>query len=186
MIKAIVFDYMDVIAPSPIKKLLNKYYPNDLNRFDLLKKYSQKWDLGEIDLETFYKVLSEITSTPVESVWDVFYENLFPDERVINIIKKLKQDYKIILFSNNHGDHLRRMLKHQAIDTLFDEIIISSDHKMIKPSKEFFDLMLSIGKIDASEAIFIDDQQINVDAANSYGIKSFQFIDAETLKKDLL
>jgi len=186
MIKAIVFDYMDVISPSPIRKWLKKNYPNDDERLSLLNEYGNKWDMGGVALSDFYQLLSKLTEIPAESIWDVFYENLFPDQEVIEIIKKLKDNYKIILFSNNHGEHLRRMLKHQKIETLFDEIIISSEHKMLKPQKEFFDLMLSIGKIKASEAIFIDDRQKNVDAANSYGIKSFQFIDAKTLEKDLL
>ena len=45
--------------------------------------------------------------------------------------------------------------------------------------------MLSTGGINASEAVFIDDRKINVDAGNNLGIKSFLFTDAVTLKNDL-
>jgi HAD superfamily hydrolase (TIGR01509 family) len=77
------------------------------------------------------------------------------------------------------------MLKNQKIENLFDEIIFSAEYKMSKPDPKIYHLALSLGKIKASEAIFIDDKQENIDAAKKIGIKSFLFKDNKTLKKDL-
>lgn len=186
MIKAIVFDYMDVIAPSPIKLWISKNLPDPQERLETLGKYGNIWDLGGVDLNGFYKILSKVTDVPAKSIWDTFYKNLPADQEVINIIKKLKKHYKIILFSNNCGDNLRLLMKKQKIYSLFDEIIISSDHRLVKPDPKFYELILSIGRIDASEAIFIDDSQVNIDTGNNFGIKSLLFTNPQKLKQDLV
>lgn len=185
MIKAIVFDYVGVIAPSGISSLLKAKYGENSPIITELNQYSNKWDLGEINYEEYNQLLSKITKTPVELIWDTFFKNIKPFPEVIDLIKKLKKNYKIFLLSNNFSPNLKKIMKNQNIENLFDEIIISSDYHLKKPQQEFFNLMLSIGKISASEAIFIDDRLENTDAANNLGIKSFQFIDAATLQKDL-
>ena len=185
MIKAIVFDYMEVIAPSPIKSWIYKNLPNPTERLETLGSYGNKWDRGGVDLNNFYEILSKVTDVPAKSIWDTFYKNHPADKEIINIIKKLKKHYKIILFSNNCGDNLRLLMKKQKIYSLFDEIIISSDYQMTKPDPKVYVLMLLIAKIDVSEAIFIDDRQINVDAGNKLGIKSLLFTNPQKLITDL-
>lgn len=185
MIKAIVFDYSGVIAPSYVSSWIRKNFPNDDLKIKKFNEYSIMWDMGEMDYEKYNNLLSEITKIPSEEIWNTFFKHIQPFQGVIELIKILKKNYKIILFSNNFAPNLRKIIKNQNIENLFDEIIISSDYHMVKPQKDFFDLLLSIARIDKSEAIFFDDRIINVDAANKFGIKSFTFVDADTVKKDL-
>lgn len=185
MIKVIVFDYAGVIAPGPISSWLKQNFADNDVRHEYFKKYSKRWDMGEVDLDEFYRLISEMSGVSPELIWDTFFENSIYNDDVIEIIKKLKENYRVILFSNNFSDSLRKLLEKHKIAHLFDEIIISSEHKMMKPSHEFFHLMLSVIKANKDEIVFIDDTKLNVDESNKLGIKAFLFTDAKTLSKDL-
>jgi len=185
MIKVIAFDYAGVVAPGPFSSWLKQNFPENDVRHEYFKRYSKRWDMGEVDLDEFYRLISEMSGVSSELVWDTFFENSIYNEDVVEIIKKLKKKYKVVLFSNNFSDLLRKLLEKHKIAHLFDEIIISSEHKMTKPSQEFFHLMLSIVRAGKDETIFIDDRKLNVDESNKLGIKAFLFKDAKILSKDL-
>ena len=187
MIKAIVFDYFGVIIPDgPVQSWLRKNTSSPEPAIQILKDLSLKWDLGETEYPEFNNILSKYTGIPVDQVFHTLFESIEIYKDTIELIKSLKKNYKIILLSNGPKENPHLMLKHQNIENLFDEIIISAEHKIMKPDPKIYELMLSVGKIDASQALFIDDRQINVDSANSLGIKSLLFTDALTLKKDLI
>ena len=187
MIKAIVFDYFGVIVEdSVVFKWIRKNISNPEPNMQGINEGVAKWDIGEIEYSDFNNILSQNTGIPADKIFHTFFENITIYQDTIELIKSLKKNYKIILFSNGPKENPYQMLRNQNIENLFDEIIISAEHKMAKPDPKFYEHMLSIGKIDASEAIFIDDRQINVDAAANIGIKSFQFTDAATLKNDLV
>jgi putative hydrolase of the HAD superfamily len=138
-----------------------------------------------MELPEMYKLLSELTGTSPEKIWEEFYEKSLPNNEVIALIKTLKKNYKVILFSNFFAELLRRLLNKHKIVNLFDEIIISSEHKMIKPNSDFFELLVKTSGVKKEEIIFTDDKKENVDASNSFGIKAIQFVNCEQLIKDL-
>lgn len=185
MIKVIAFDYAGVVAPGLFSSWLGQSNVNKDIGHKYFEQYSKRWDMGEVDLEGYYKLISEMSGVAPELIWNTFFENSIYNEDVVKIIKKLKQKYKVVLFSNNFSDALCRRLEKHKIANLFDEIIISSEYKMMKPSREFFRVMLSIVKANKNETVFIDDKILNVDASNKLGIKAFLFTNAKALSKDL-
>lgn len=185
MIKTVAFDYTGVIAPGPVSEWLKQNFTAGDKRYELFSQYSKKWDLGKVNLQQFYRMISDATGVAPKLVWKTYFENSIVNKDVVKIIRKLRKNYKIILFSNNIGELLRKVLVKQDITNLFDEILISSEYKMTKPSVDFFKLMLLKAKNNKKEVVFIDDRQINVDASNCLGIKAFLYIDATTLIKDL-
>lgn len=107
------------------------------------------------------------------------------NHELVDYIKQLKTKYTIGLLSNFTHPWLHEILSDNELWELFDHHIISSEHKMIKPNPKIFHKMLGMLEVDASEAIFVDDRQYNVDASNALGIKSFLYADLATFKKDL-
>lgn len=187
MIKAIVFDYFGVIVEdSVVSKWIQKNFSDPESRVKAVFENSIKWDLGEVKYPEFNNILSKYTGIPADQIFSTFFENIKIHQGIIELIKLLKNNYKIILLSNAPKENLRKMLKNQNIENLFDEIVISSEHKIMKPDPKIYEIMLSRGGLDASEAIFIDDRQVNVDAAANLGIKSFLFTSTATLKNDLI
>lgn len=185
MIKVIAFDYAGVITPGPLTQWTNDNLKETDEIFKVYKKKSRKWDLGGIKTEEIFKILSYITKVPVDLVWEKIYLKPKPNKNIINLIIKLKRNYKIFLFSNFVGEFLRNLLEKDGITDIFDEIIISSEHKMQKPDPMFFELLVKKSGVKKDEIIFTDDSLKNVEAANRYGIKSFVFTNTKNLIEDL-
>lgn len=68
----------------------------------------------------------------------------------------------------------------------FDTLIWSFQHKMAKPDPAIYRLTLDRLGVAPHEALFIDDKQLNVDAARELGMKAIQFTNVENLRKDLV
>lgn len=184
MIKAIVFDFAGVLTPgivSPYVKGLPKTDPKYL----LFKESSHKWDMGEMSIDEFYAAIANITGTDETILKTTFYKDAsyFPD--MIDLIKELKKNYKIVLFSNNFAYNLEQFFKYLGMRELFDEVIISSDHKMKKPDIRFYKKLLEVIGLNEKEIVFIDDTKENVDSGNKLGIRSFLFTDSKKLKGEL-
>ncbi|MHB2265385.1 HAD family hydrolase [Aliihoeflea sp. PC F10.4] len=64
-------------------------------------------------------------------------------------------------------------------------VTVSGDHKMIKPDVAIYDLHARTFGLDPAATLFIDDSAKNVDSAKKAGWQAVQFIDAETLERDL-
>lgn len=79
-------------------------------------------------------------------------------------------------------DYCEEKFKFQEI---FNTCIYSYDAKLSKPDIKSFEHALEKIGARPPECIFIDDAQRNITSAESLGIKSILFTDAENLKKDL-
>lgn len=185
MIKTIVFDYTGVVAPGPLGAWVRQNLVVEDKMHAFIKESSHRWDLGEVSLEETYVLISEITGIEPENIWKTLFEDSTAHDDVIELIKSLKKNYRIVMFSNHISGILRKLLAKHEIVELFDEIIISSEHKMKKPDPRFFHKMLELIGNTADEIVFIDDTQENIEAATKLGIKSIQFQNSEQLIKDL-
>ncbi|MDO8503574.1 MAG: HAD-IA family hydrolase [bacterium] len=185
MIKVIAFDFTGVVAPGPLMQWIKENLTPDDERYTLAQKSSHKWDMGEVTLDEAYILMSKITGVSPELIWESFFEKSIANNDVIELIKRLKPKYKIALFSNHLGELLRKLLAKHEIADLFDEIIISSEHRKKKPDPKFFQKFLKIINVRKSEIVFIDDTKVNVDASNSLGIKAILYVDSEQLVNEL-
>ena len=93
----------------------------------------------------------------------------------IELLKKLAEDYDIYMLSNNNAVALpysRRMFEKAgfSMETSFKKCFISYEMKMLKPSEAFYKAVMKEIGLPASEMIFIDDSQKNVDAAIAAGL----------------
>lgn len=68
----------------------------------------------------------------------------------------------------------------------FDGIVVSGTEKTRKPFPQFYNILLDRYKVEPAEALFIDDNKRNVDAALQMGIDSILFVTPEDLRKNLL
>ncbi len=73
----------------------------------------------------------------------------------------------------------------QAIFDHFQDIIVSGREKLVKPDSAIYRLALKRFDIKAQEAIFIDDVQANVQAAEQIGMKGHLFHGSDGLRSEL-
>ncbi len=67
----------------------------------------------------------------------------------------------------------------------FDGRVVSGEEKTRKPFPEFYQRLLDRYQVSPHEAIFIDDNKRNVDAAEQMGIRSIHFTSPAQLRKEL-
>jgi 2-haloacid dehalogenase len=69
---------------------------------------------------------------------------------------------------------------------LFPDIVVSGTEKLAKPDPAIYHLAIERIGLPAERLVFIDDRQINVDAAIAVGMHGLLFTDADTLRADLV
>lgn len=105
--------------------------------------------------------------------------------------------YEILSDLKNRGYHLFCLTNwshetfpivkevHTRLFGMFEGIVVSGEEKMVKPNPEIYQHLLNRYSLQASESIFIDDRQVNVDGANHVGIHGILFKGAQDLKQQL-
>lgn len=183
MYKAIIFDFFDVIHRDPFRHWLKQ---SGLERNGDLHETSRLLDIGAISDEEFYKRLSESSGQPSQTVKVIYEDTTFIDYEMIELIKRLKHTYKTGLLSNSSIEYLRQIIRQHELEALFDVITVSAEVRLIKPDPKIFAHILDKLGVPATEAIFIDDNPKNVEAAAKLGIESIIYKEGiEPLKKKL-
>jgi putative hydrolase of the HAD superfamily len=88
---------------------------------------------------------------------------------------------------SNMGDSVLENIKRE-FDWIerFDVLVWSYQLHMAKPDPKIYLYTLQQLGTQPGETLFIDDKQVNVDAAIDLGIKAIQFSDVEKLRQDLV
>ncbi|MFT3936959.1 MAG: HAD family phosphatase [Chitinophagaceae bacterium] len=110
-----------------------------------------------------------------------------PIPETVEILRKLKLSgkYRLYALTNWQAELFQIALVRHAFLYWFDGRLVSGVEKTRKPFPEFYQLLLTRFNIDASKAIFIDDNLRNVAAGEKMGIKSIHFQSPEQLKATL-
>ena len=110
-----------------------------------------------------------------------------PIEGTVKILKKLleTQDYKIVALTNWSAETFPIALKRFDFLHWFEGIVVSGNEKTRKPFKEIYNITLQRYNITPQNAVFIDDNSRNIQAAVNMGINGILFENPEQLKQQL-
>lgn len=105
----------------------------------------------------------------------------------VEILRQLKAEgrYHLYALTNWSAETFPHALERFEFFKIFDGVVVSGAEKMRKPSAEFYKIILDRYHIDASNAIFIDDNLRNVKGAESVGITGVHFHNPSQLKQEL-
>lgn len=119
-----------------------------------------------------------VTEEAIIGAWNALLLN-FPPER-IELLRKLRSDYRLFLFSNTNGIHLhafraifRNSFGQSEFDDHFEKAYYSHLVKLRKPDAAAYRLVLEENGLKASETLFVDDALVNVEAARSVGLEGY-------------
>jgi 2-haloacid dehalogenase len=73
-----------------------------------------------------------------------------------------------------------------AVFDRFRDVVVSGDEKLMKPDPAIYALALKRFGLAAGEAVFVDDNAANVDAARDAGIHAVLFTDAAAFRDELV
>ena len=88
------------------------------------------------------------------------------------MLEQVKEKREIACLSNTNDLHWGNQLDSDYLDSVFDYKYLSFQMGMVKPDEEIFEAMIADLGMPPSSILFMDDNQINVDAASRTGLQS--------------
>ena len=194
-IKAIVFDYGNVLIDWNPRNVYGRYFPDDaegMERFLQEIKFME-WNAHQDKGRPFEEgvaILSEQFPQYAELI-RAYHENWSDSigeiyTGTIEILKKLKQaGYPLYGFSNWSAETFPLVrAKHDFFD-IFDDMVISGEVGFAKPEPEIYQILLDkIGR-PAQDCLFIDDSLPNIQQANKIGFATIHFQSSSQLEEEL-
>jgi putative hydrolase of the HAD superfamily len=109
---------------------------------------------------------------------DIYFEALEPNEPMIELMRELRgRGYRMALLTNNVREWEPLWRGMLPVDEIFEVIVDSAFVGSRKPEPEIYELTLERigGGIGATECLFVDDVEDNVNAARELGMTVVHF-----------
>lgn len=188
-IKNIIFDWGGVISNIDYNETVKAFKKIGLDNFDEMYtqlKQSELFDrleIGTIEPSEFRLKIREMlsenpTDEEIDAAWTAMLLDL-PKER-LDLLEKVKENYKIYLLSNTNIIHVTRYSKyidkvygHKSFENLFIKAYYSHEIGLRKPHVEIFHHVLQENNLNANETLFIDDTPQHIEGAKKAGLHAF-------------
>jgi putative hydrolase of the HAD superfamily len=136
---------------------------------------------GNMSEEEFLRRIGGELGRELSSMRETYFANLHPNEAMISYLRGLRGDgLRLGLLTNNvrEWEPLWRA-KLPDVDELFEVIVDSAFVGMRKPEPEIYELTVERmgGGLRAEECLFLDDIEVNCDAARALGMTAVRFHD---------
>ena len=188
--KAIIFDMGGVLVDLDMDACRNAFkYDLGFDEIEqILDPCHQKGVIGDLEEGRIsgdefrdYVIAGSRPGVTYEDVNQAFYKILVGIAPYkIDMLRKLSQKYDIYMLSNNNEVAIKRsreMFEEGgfSMDSDFKKCYLSYQMKMLKPSEGFYKAVMSDIGLPASEMVFVDDSQRNVDAAVAAGLPAIYY-----------
>ena len=184
-ISTIIFDIGDVLVSANIKDYLvaDPEVPNEIIDELLKLWFIDKDEVDDtMDLDTYREIVNKRMgvefSKYISKLFKYNVECVTAFDYTIPIIQDLKdKGYKVYYLSNWSAwtyDLLQEAGKFDFLK-LMDGGVFSYDVGYMKPDEEIYKILLNKYKINPEEAVFFDDREENIEAANKLGIHGIHF-----------
>ncbi len=138
-------------------------------------------DTGEITQEDLFARLAQIAGVEPRQVLADWLDLAVVDFELVELINRMKKFYPVGLLTNSPSGFVRSVLGTNKIEDLFDPVLVSSEEGCAKPAADIYRLMLSRMNCTAREAVFVDDNPRNIDAAKELGFSVVLYESRESL-----
>jgi epoxide hydrolase-like predicted phosphatase len=113
---------------------------------------------------------------------EIFFSALHPNEPMIELMREIQSSgRRMALLTNNVREWEPLWRGMLPVDEIFELVVDSGFVGMRKPDPAIYELTLERlgGGVAAADCLFIDDLEINVDAARDLGMSAVHFVDNE-------
>ena len=109
-----------------------------------------------------------------------YFAHLHANEPMIEFMRELRgRGYRLAICTNNVREWEGRWRAKLPVDEIFDDVIDSAFVGTRKPEPQIYELTLSRLGVDATQALLVDDIEVNCTAARELGIHAVWFRDTE-------
>ncbi len=115
-----------------------------------------------------------------------FFEALHPNVAMIDLIREVRRSgYRAALLTNNVKEWEPLWRSMLPVDELFETVVDSGFVGCRKPDPRIYELTLSRVDLPAEACVFIDDMEINCEAAEQLGMRAIHFRETAQVKAEL-
>lgn len=194
----IIFDLGGVLLDIDFNRVKKAFQNIGVSDFD--QHYSklqashlfQNLEMGKISETDFYGAIKKQSLTPlndeqIKAAWN----SILRDFRIesMNFLKELKQHYRIFLLSNTNSIHLKEInnllnfqLGVDELDNYFEKAYYSQKVGKRKPNSDIYHHVLEDAQLNPKETLFIDDTNVNVEAALKIGFQAHLLLEGERIE----
>jgi putative hydrolase of the HAD superfamily len=198
-IRNIIFDLGGVLLSADAQLTIQAF--RELGMEDLIKPGGWSYghevfldmEVGRITDAEFRKQVRGLLPAPVsdsaiDAAWSAMLTGFSPER--IEQLRALRPRYSLYLFSNTNSIHVacfEAMFFRQfgyPLGELFAKTWYSNEIHLRKPALEAFEYVLRDAGLTASETLFVDDFETNVNAAAATGMTALWFRSGDTLRPE--
>ena len=133
----------------------------------------RRFERGLCDPDVFAREIVAELDLPIEpsrflerfATWP---ERLYPG--AMALVSAVRRKVQVACLSNSNALHWAGPMREFGLHEAFDHTFVSHEMGTLKPDREAFDHVLQRLQAAPQHILFMDDNQINVDAARSSGI----------------
>jgi putative hydrolase of the HAD superfamily len=195
-INAVILDYGEVLCyPPTVQEMGRLATPFNMEPVPFRKLWDKNrllYDRGDLTPEAYWSMLAKDAGRQPTSEqfaqlleWDL--EMWAHDNPVmVEWLRQMRSaGVKTGLLSNMPHDMIRYIRQKFEWLNLFDHQTFSAEVNLVKPEAAIYEHSLRGVGANASEALFIDDKEQNVQGARAVGIHALRFQSVAQLRKDL-
>jgi putative hydrolase of the HAD superfamily len=195
-IRAVIFDYGEVLCHRPSEheweRLAGKFGMERESFRPAWEKNRGAFDRGDVTAEQYWSALAADSGVRLDAAqlaqvyqWDIEMWGRANDEMVSWLRRLRSAGIKTGLLSNIHPDMIAYLRENFEWLDQFDFKTFSAEARLIKPDPAIYEHTLRGLGVAAAAALFIDDREINVKAAQAIGIRAILFQSIGQLRAEL-
>ncbi len=191
-IKTIMFDWGGVCVKGKLAEKVGKKIGPRMKKSPksvtiAYLKYCWEYQTGRITAKEFWKRVQEDLGTSLtrEELIKSHVTARELNKGVIELIKKLKTNYKVMLVTNTYKEYYEHSNKRYKIDKIFDDIVLSYKIKGRKPEPKVYREALRRARCRPEEVVFIEDKNKHLIPARKLGMRTILYKNQTDLKQRL-
>lgn len=195
-VKAVIFDYGEVLCyrptPEEIARLAS-FFNLSIDQFPALWERNRgAYDRGDLTPQIYWSAFAkdagiELAPERLQEIHDLdMLMWTHVNSPMIAWAHQLRSSgMKIGLLSNMHPEMVVYSRKHFSWLSDFDFVTFSGEVRLIKPDPAIYQHTLRGLGVMAEEALFLDDRDVNIRAAQELGMYALRFESIEQLRGEL-
>jgi len=113
--------------------------------------------------------------------------SLTPIHETLELIRRIRGNgNRLFVLSNMHSATIAYLEEKHDFWDMFDGIVVSCRIRKVKPELEIYEHLLREYQLEATDTVFIDDLNENLEAASVAGIQTIRFVSPSQCRQDLM
>jgi putative hydrolase of the HAD superfamily len=138
---------------------------------------------GHITEDEFVRALeAHLDGVRFAGFRETYFEHLHPNEPMIDYLRSLRErGFRMAMLTNNVREWEPLWRAKLPVDEIFELVVDSGFVGMRKPEREIYELTLARlgGGLTFEDCLFVDDLEVNCEAARELGMTAVRFENAE-------